>query len=229
MLIGGFQKTSLIDYPGKISAVIFTAACNFKCGYCHNPALVGLKTGAAFIPQEVILPFLEKRKGKLDAVVFTGGEPTLQLDLPWFFDAIKRMGYSIKLDTNGSRPKMLRKLIKQKLVDYFAMDVKAPLSRYQEITKSRIDPAALQESIEIIMDSGVDYEFRTTVVKDQLGEKDLAAIGPLIRGAKRYFLQRFVPARTLDPLFKGRETFSDDVFERLKTKMEAFVQSCAIR
>jgi len=166
------QKFSLIDYPGKICAVIFTQGCNFRCPYCHNPELVNPRFYGECILEEELFQFLEKRQEKLDAIVITGGEPTIQADLTELIDKIKTMNFLVKIDTNGSHPQVLEKLIKEKHIDYIAMDVKAPLERYEEITASRINPFDIEKSMGLIMKSGIDYEFRTTVVKSLLNEKD---------------------------------------------------------
>lgn len=211
MLIGGLQKSSLIDYPGKISAIIFTQGCNFKCPYCHNPEIIK-QDGATAKAVAPIFDFLESRKGKLDGVVITGGEPTLQNDLPEFIEHIKHIGFSVKLDTNGTNPDMLQRLIKNNLIDYIAMDIKAPIKKYPEITCSKVNTDNILKSIHLIMSSGIDYEFRTTVVKSQLAVNDFSLIGELISGAQKYYLQRFIPTKTVDSSFLSESTYSDEEF-----------------
>ena len=229
MRIGGFQKFSLIDYPGKICAIVFTQGCNFRCPYCHNPELVKPSLFGKTIIEEEIFSFLEKRKGKLDAVEITGGEPTLQKDLVDFIRRIKEMGYLVKLDTNGSNPEMLEIIINHGLVDYIAMDIKAPLEKYKEVTHSVISPEKIKRSIRIIMNSNIKYEFRTTVVKSQLSEEDIISIGKLIEGAELYILQKFIPSKTLDPNFLNEKTYSDGELGSLKRKLEKFVCRCLTR
>lgn len=230
MLIGGFQRFSLIDYPGKICAIVFTLGCNFRCPYCHNPELVNPELFEAPIPEGNILSFLANRKGKLDAVEITGGEPTLQPDLMDFMSELKNLQYLVKLDTNGSNPGLISEAIERDLVDYLAMDVKAPLERYQEITNSGVDPAKIEHSIELIMSSGLDYEFRTTVVKSQLGKRDVLEIGRLIRGSKRYVLQKFVPVKVLDPKFINEVFFyTDDELEYFRDAVKSYVVGCVVR
>jgi len=229
MRIGGFQKFSLIDYPGKICAIVFTQGCNFRCPYCHNPELVKPSLFGKTIPEEEILSFLEKRKEKLDAVEITGGEATLQKDLVDFIRRIKEMGYLVKLDTNGSNPEMLEIIINHGLVDYIAMDIKAPLEKYKEVTHSVISPEKIKRSIRIIMNSNIKYEFRTTVVKSQLSEEDIISIGKLIEGAELYILQKFIPSKTLDPNFLNEKTYSDGELGSLKRKLEKFVCRCLTR
>ena len=229
MVIGGFQRFSLIDYPGKICAIIFTQGCNFRCPYCHNPELVNARRPQHPIPEEDVFSFLKKRRNKLDAVVITGGEPILQVDLLEFLEKIKTMGYLIKLDTNGSDPRVIEKIIDRRLADYLAMDVKAPLEKYQEITNSNIDYDEIKQSIRLIMHSGIDYEFRTTIVKSQLSEENILEIGKLIRGAKLYVLQRFVPSKVIDPKFLNELTFSDGKLKALQDTLKDLVVQCIVR
>lgn len=211
MKLGGLQKSSLIDYPGKICAVIFTQGCNFRCPYCHNPELAS-KTGATTKAVAPVLEFLNSRKNKLDAVVITGGEPTLQKDLPEFIKEIKKMGFLVKLDTNGTNPKMLQNLLDEKLIEYAAMDIKAPIGKYTDVIGAYVNINDILQSIEIIKNSCIDYEFRTTVVKSQLLPQDFEEIAAMIKGAKKYYLQKFVPAKVLKKAFLQEETYSDEEF-----------------
>lgn len=229
MNIGGFHKFSLIDYPGKICAIVFTQGCNFRCSYCHNPELVNPKFFLEPIPKKKIFSFLEKRKGKLDAVEITGGEPTLQPDLIDFLKQIKKMDYLLKIDSNGSNPEVIKRAIELKLVDYIAMDVKAPLERYQEITNSNVDTNKIKRTIELIMNSEVDYEFRTTIVKSQLDKDDVLKIAKMINGANLYVLQKFVPSKTLNPNFLDKTTYSNKELEHLKKILKSYVNEYLIR
>ena len=217
MKIGGFQKVSRIDYPGRISAVVFTQGCNFRCPFCHNPELVDPERFEGLIPEPEILSFLEKRRGRLDAAVITGGEPTLQSELIPFIIHLKAMGYLIKLDTNGALPDVLEEMLGRRLLDYVAMDIKAPLERYGEATKTKTDGQRLRKSISLITASDVDYEFRTTAVRSLLAPDDFEEIGRLISGAKRFVLQKFVPTKTLDRSYLGESSYSD---AELKTIIE---------
>ncbi len=227
MLIGGFQKFSLIDYPGKISAIVFTQGCNFRCPYCHNPELVNVTTK----PMDVweILSFLETRKGKLDAVEITGGEPTLQKDLVDFARKIKEMGFLLKLDSNGTNPDVLRTLLNEGLVDYIAMDVKAPLEKYKDVVRVDVDVSKIRESIDLIKNNAPDYEFRTTIVKSLLSKEDIEEIAKTIEGSKIYVLQKFIPSKTLDPEFIHEETYSDEELTELAKKLEKYVGKCIVR
>ncbi len=229
MILGGFQRFSLIDYPGKICAIVFTQGCNFRCPYCHNPELVDLEKFSKSFSEKEICSFLEKRKGKLDAVSITGGEPTLQKDLIKFLKKIKDMNYLVKLDSNGTNPDVIKEAIKLNLVDYLAMDIKAPLEKYKNITGVDVDTTKIKKSIDLIMNSGMDYEFRTTVVKSQLSKDDIREIGKLIKGAKLYILQKFFPSKTLNPEFLDETTYGDEEFEQLKKEMEKYVGKCDVR
>ena len=229
MKIGDIQRFSLIDYPGRICATVFTQGCNFRCPYCHNPELVIPSLYREGMADNEVFAFLKKRRGKLDAVNITGGEPTLQPDLIEFIKQIKSLGYMVKIDTNGSFQEILRKLIDGKLLDYIAMDVKAPLEKYGEVTGSSIAPEDIVESIKLIMDSGIDYEFRTTIVKSLLTETDIEKIGILTGGARCHVLQKFVPSKTLDPGFMNEDIHTDEEINSMKEKLERLVQSVIIR
>lgn len=228
MILGGFQKSSLIDYPGKISAVIFTQGCNFRCPYCHNPELAANAISTDYQTTS-ILDFLKFRVGKLEAVVITGGEPTLQKDLPEFIKEIKRMGFLVKLDTNGTNPKMLKSLIDENSVDYVAMDIKAPIEKYSQVVRCNVNQNNILKSIEILKNSGIYYEFRTTVVKSQLLPQDFEEIAEMIKGAKKYYLQKFVPTKTLDEAFLQEKTYSEEEFDLIINNLKNYTQAVEIR
>lgn len=228
MHIGGLQRFSLIDYPGKISAVIFTKGCNFRCPYCHNPELVEFNK-ENLIEENFVLSFLRERRGKLDGVVLTGGEPTLQSDIVEFIKEIKSLGFFIKLDTNGSYPKVIEELLNENLLDYIAMDIKADLERYNEVTHSSADIEKIKKSIDIIMKSDIDYEFRTTIVKSQLSKNDILKIGELIRSAKTYVLQGFKPSKTLDPSFLKETSYAKEELEEMASSLRGLVGRVIIR
>jgi len=191
--IAHLVPTSLLDYPDRVAAVLFTVGCNFRCPFCHNPELVlpGRVRDLPLLSQEEVLRVLAERKGFLDGLVLTGGEPTLQPDLREFVAEVKRLGLLVKLDTNGSRPDVLEDLLAAGLVDYLAMDVKAPLSRYSELAGVPVDRSAIGRSIRLVRERAPDYEFRTTVAPTLTWE-DLQAIARGIAGARRYVLQPFV-------------------------------------
>ena len=192
MKIGGFQKFSLIDYPGKISCIIFTQGCNFRCFYCHNPELVYPHLFGTPLAEEEIMDFLKRRKKQLEAIVISGGEPTIQEDLVPFLKMVKTLGYAVKLDTNGSNPLVIRELVRRKLVDYIAMDIKAPFKKYPDLVKVKVDLSRIKESIEIIENSSLEYEFRTTHIPSFLTSKDLLEILSLIKNKRRFTVQEFV-------------------------------------
>lgn len=218
MIIGGLQKTSLLDFPEKIAAIVFTMGCNFRCGYCHNPELIN---GEAKI--EEVFEFLKTRQGKLDGVVITGGEPCLQKDLPEFIKQVKELGFAVKLDTNGSFPEMLEKVLPD--LDYVAMDIKAPLEKYSQIVNVDVDTSKILKSIEVLKNGGVDYELRTTVVKSQLSFEDFEKIGQLIQGAPRYYLQRFEASKILDKSLENEKTYSTEEFERIIDILKSYVKA----
>jgi pyruvate formate lyase activating enzyme len=228
MLIGGLHKLSLIDYPGKLSAVIFTRGCNFRCPYCHNPELIE-SNGGDIIEEDKILSFLDERKGKLDGVVLTGGEPTLQSEIVEFLERIKRLGFFVKLDTNGSYPERIKELIDRKLLDYIAMDIKAPLYKYSRTTLTSIDTERIVESIHLIMNSGIDYEFRTTVVRSLLSRDDFPKIGEMIKSAKLFVLQEFRPTKTLDPDFLKETSYTKRELEEISISLKELVSKVIIR
>ncbi len=192
MKIGGLIKFTLIDFPGRPAAVVFTQGCNFRCRYCHNPELVYPHLYMEPMPQEELFAFLTRRQGTLEGVVVTGGEPTIHADLLDFMAQIKAMGFALKLDTNGTRPEVLREAYARKLVDYVAMDLKAPLEKYALITGVDFNPAVLKESMQLIVQSGVPYEFRTTYDKTVLTDNDIEAIRALTDGT-HYRVQECLP------------------------------------
>ena len=229
MLIGGIQKLSLIDYPKKMAATVFTQGCPFRCHYCHNAELVLPKKFNRPIPEKEIFAFLETRVGKLDAVVISGGEPTVQPDLLLFIKKIKELGFLVKLDTSGINPHKLEYLIKAKLLDYVAMDVKAPLEKYPKIIGKKIDIEKIKRSIGIILKSSISYEFRTTLVDSLHSFDDVIDIAKSIKGADQLSLQKFIATSTLNPRFISHGCFSDDTLLSLKKETEKHVKTCIIR
>ncbi len=228
MIIGGIEKFSLVDYPGKAAAALFTIGCNMRCGYCHNPELVLPERFAPEIPLDFILDFLARRVGLLEGVVISGGEPTMHDDLPEFAMAIKKMGFLVKLDSNGTHPNMMRRMIEMGSIDFIAMDIKATFERYSEAIARPIDTEALKESIKLIMTCGLDYEFRTTVVKQLISIDDFDEIGRMIKGAKRYAFQKFRPSKTLNPQFARLSTYDNDDIAIIKKKMEKYVKKVVV-
>ena len=192
MKIGGLIKFTLIDFPGRPAAVVFTQGCNFRCRYCHNPELVYPHMFAEPVAIEESYSFLNRRQGTLEGVVVSGGEPTLHEDLPSFMADLKAMGYATKLDTNGTRPDMLKSLLDAKLLDYIAMDIKAPLEKYSLITGVDFNPEVLKQSMDLIRQSGLEYEFRTTYDKEVLTDADISTITQRLDG-KNYRVQECLP------------------------------------
>ncbi len=228
--IGGLHKSSFIDYPERLSCVLFVSGCNFSCPYCHNPDLVK-EAGVAPLSRRELWAFLERRKGLLDGVVISGGEPTLRADLVSLCRKIKQLGYPIKIDTNGSRPLILKELIDKGLVDYIAMDLKTDPYRYAPLIQPTSHPEALLTSIETIMASSLAYEFRTTCLTPFVSRDIMESISRHIDGAMLYVLQRFRPKTVLDPeFFQGIDRrLDDDEMIALQSIAKRKVQRCIIR
>ena len=227
MHIAGLQKTSLIDYPEKIACIVFTQGCNFRCGYCHNPEL--FEKREPLISTEAFFEFLKTRQNKLDGVVITGGEPTLQKDLIDFIFKIKDLGFLVKVDSNGTNPEILEKLLKDNIIDYVAMDIKAPLEKYSDIVNVNINSDNIEKSIALLLENRVDYEFRTTVIKSQLTYDDFEKTGKLINGAKKYYLQKFIPSKILDEKLMNEQSYSNEEFEQIKTILKKYIEKVEIR
>jgi len=229
MLFGGFQRFSMIDYPDKVCSIGFTQGCNFRCPYCHNPELVEPEQFNDALEEAKILSFLEERKGKIDGVVITGGEPTIHRDILEFIKKIKEMGFLVKLDTNGTNPEILEEIIQANAVDYIAMDIKAPEYRYTEIACAPVDIEKIKKSIDIIMASGIPYEFRTTVVSSQLKNEDIINIARMISGARLYVLQKFLPTKAINIEYLQEDTYSDEEFEKIRVSLSGLVGECVVR
>ncbi len=228
MIFGGLERFTLIDYPGKTACMVYTIGCNFHCPYCHNPELVNETVEITYTEKE-IFDFLDERKKMIDGVVITGGEPTIHKDLVAFIKKIKQKGFLVKLDSNGTNPEMMKEMLEKKLVDYIAMDIKSPLSMYSKIVSRPVDIEKIKRSIKLIMKSQIDYEFRTTIVKSLLSPEDLEEIGREIKGAKNYYLQKFVSTKILNPQFQKKVTYSNEEFENFRNKLSKYVQNCGIR
>ena len=227
MKIQGFAKMTLLDYPSKVACTVFTAGCNFRCPFCHNALLVNEEATEEYKTEE-ILSFLQKRKGLLDGVCVTGGEPLLQPDINKFLKEIKDMGYSVKLDTNGSFPEKLKELIDLSLVDYVAMDVKNCIEKYPlSVGIDNFNTEKIEKSIDILLQEKVDYEFRTTIVEEHHNIEDIEALAKRIKGAKRYFLQKFVDSGNL--LEEGLHACSNEKMAEMKEKAALFVRNAQLR
>jgi pyruvate formate lyase activating enzyme len=224
--IGGFQKFSLSDFPGKISAVVFAQGCNFRCRYCHNPELVDRELYATPMNEDGVIDFLESRTSQLQGIVLTGGEPTLQADLESIARRFKRMGYAVKLDTNGSNPVLLERLITSGLLDYIAMDVKAPFASYSTIVSAEVRLEDIESAIDLIKDSGVSHEMRTTYIPQLLTMEDMRAVGDLVKGCERYVLQQFVPSKTLDPAYLALSAPSSERLIEIRDELRKMGVRC---
>jgi pyruvate formate lyase activating enzyme len=232
MIFSGIQKNSLIDFPGKISCVLFVAGCNFTCPYCHNPELAKNEAEKLYtLSEEDALFFLNSRKGLLEGVAITGGEPTLQKDLAPFLKKVKALGYPIKLDTNGSRPDVLKRFLDEALLDYIAMDVKTDPENYAPLIHRNGISGRVHESIHLILTSGVPHEFRTTCLSPFVDTEVMKRIAALIKGTDLYVLQQFHTKSALDPDFmeKTAGRYSDDELTAFKKIIAPFVKKCIIR
>jgi len=220
MFIGGYQKLTLIDFPGRLAATVFTVGCNFRCPFCHNPELVSNIKQIANGLEKDFFEFLKKRQDKIEGVCITGGEPTLQPDLMEFIKKIKTLGFLVKLDTNGARPDVLKKIIEQKLVDYIAMDIKNQPKKYDATTGVKGDIARIKLSVELITRGKIPYEFRTTVVPGLHNEKDFLEIAKWIGGAQNYYLQEYREQTILDKKLKQKTKNKKIDLEKIKKMIE---------
>lgn len=227
MKICGLNKTTLLDYPGCVAATVFAGGCNFRCPFCHNGDLVLHSAKMKEYSEEEILAFLNKRKNVLEGVCVTGGEPTLYSDLPEFIAKIKAMGYKVKLDTNGSNPKMLKRLVEGKLVDYVAMDIKAPVSEYNKVCGVQVDTESVQQSVDYLKQGEVPYEFRTTVVKELHTKQDILEIGQWIFGAENYYLQSY--RETDENICKGFSAMEKEELFELEEKLKKYIKNVKVR
>jgi len=250
MQIGGLQKLTLIDFPGRLAATVFLCRCSFRCPWCYSSELVlpeKIKQQPK-ISENEFFNFLKKRKGLLEGICVTGGEPTIHKDLPDFIKKIKKLGYLVKLDTNGSNPKMLKDLIDEKLIDYVAMDIKAPIgakmqnakcksqndkskckNKYEKATGVKVDLEKIKKSIEIIKNSGIDYEFRMTVVPTIHTKEDIIQIAREVSPAKRYYLQNFRAEKTIDSKFAKIKSYSEKEILEIQKAIAPFFEICRIR
>lgn len=227
MKICGLNKTTLLDYPGCVAATVFAGGCNFRCPFCHNGDLVLHSAKMKEYSEEEVLNFLNKRKNVLEGVCVTGGEPTLYSDLPEFIAKIKAMGYKVKLDTNGSNPKMLKRLVEGKLVDYVAMDIKAPVSEYNKVCGVQVDTESVQQSVAYLKQGEIPYEFRTTVVKELHTKQDILEIGQWILGAENYYLQSY--RETDENICKGFSAMEKEELFELEEKLKKYIKNVKVR
>lgn len=228
MLISGLQKLTLLDYPGRVACTVFTGGCNFRCPFCHNAPLVLPERLARDSSEEAVLAFLSKRRGVLDGVAVTGGEPLLHRDIGAFLEKVKALGFSVKLDTNGSFPDRLRALVSAGLVDRVAMDVKNSPALYEKTAGAAVDMAAIERSRDFLLSGAVDYEFRTTVVKGLHTKESLMDAACWIRGAKEYYLQQFKDSGDVLAI-EGLGAFSEKEMHALADAAAEFVPSVQVR
>ena len=228
MRIGGIEKFSTIDFPGMLSCTIFLAGCNLNCLYCHNPQLITGQDPHACISGEDVMEFLKRRKGMLEGVCITGGEPTVTEELRDLIKDIKDLGYKVKLDTNGTNPDVLKELVAEGLLDYIAMDVKAPAGKYGDIVGREVDLGAIRKSMEYIQNCGIEYEFRTTYLPT-LNKEDILEIARTIKGSKKYVLQQFRNKLTNDPEFAKNEPHMESYIRETAQEVNDQGQRCEVR
>lgn len=222
----GLLPSSMIDWPGKLSAVLFLCGCNFRCPYCHNPELVeagGSSAGGEKMRWEDVEAFLRSRVGWIDGLTVTGGEPTLHGDLPRLCSRVREAGFPLKLDTNGSRPRMLRRLIEEGMLDYLAMDVKTSLEKYPMVVRRPVDVATILESIDVVLEGGIEHEFRCTVVPGLVDFKDLLSLARRLEGARSLVLQQFRPENTLDASYWDVRPYPEELLLRWAEELSALV------
>lgn len=233
MKLSAIQRFTLLDYPDKVACIAFTPGCNMRCGFCHNPEFVLpekiKELQGSFIPETTFFKFLDERQGLLDGVVVSGGEPTVWQDLPDFLGEIKKRGFLTKLDTNGNHPMMLRTLLDARLVDYVAMDVKTSLDEYSTLVGGTVKPEHIRESIALLKDSNIPYEFRTTLIKEVHTREVLEAMQPLLAGAQQWFLQVFRPGHTLRSCFEQYQAFTPEELQAIRKNFESKVSFVGIR
>lgn len=228
MVIQGLQKLTLLDYPGKVACTVFTAGCNFRCPFCHNASLVIDTHKNEEIKEQEVLAFLKKRQGVLEGVCISGGEPLMQSAIGTFMRSIKDLGYSIKLDTNGSFPEKLKSLTEEGLVDYVAMDIKNSKESYgRTVGIEAYDVAQIEKSVEFLLTGTIPYEFRTTVVREFHQKSDFVSIGHWIRGAEQYYLQQFVDSGDL--IQDGLHGYDEDIMKQALETVKKDVKTAELR
>lgn len=232
MLIGGVQTLSLLDFPGKVATIVFTAGCNFRCGFCHNPQFVDpkqiKKLQKDLIPEHKFFTFLESRKNFIDGVVISGGEPTIHSDLVSFIDRIKKMGFLTKLDTNGTNPDVIKELLNKDLIDYFAMDIKNIPAEYDAICGVKVNFENIKKSRDLIINSGIKHEFRTTVLQNFHNKDKIAQIAQFCQGADKYTIQNFRPEKTLDKKFGSFHGFLPKQLAEFKNVAEKYIKNVVV-
>jgi len=230
IIFKGIQKTTLIDFPGKVACTFFLPKCNFRCPFCYNRQLVFNEDTGIKISETQALDFLKKRKEFLDGICITGGEPTLSKGLPSFLEKTKALGFLAKLDTNGSVPEMLKILLKKKLLDYISMDIKSSKKGYKKAAGVKVDLKKIEESIALIKNSGIDYEFRCTLAPVLHSKQDVLEMGKWLKGSKRFFLQQFNPnVNLLDPQMQKTSPFPAEEMRNFAKILEPFFDKVGVR
>ncbi len=229
MEIKGIHKTSLVDFPGRISTILFAGGCNLNCRYCYNPELVNNSNSLKSESLEDILTFLKKRHGLIDGVVISGGEPTLHKDIKDLINTIKDVPLLVKIDTNGLNPKIIKELLENNIVDYIAIDIKTSPEKYSSLTRKRVDFSRIKSTIEIAKESGIDYELRTTCIPDFVTSEDLQKIKDQVGQVKKYYLQQFVNEITIDTSFKELDPYPVSVLKEFREFVKTFSEICEIR
>lgn len=227
MRLGGLQKITLLDFPGAVACTVFTSGCNLRCPFCHNSPLVQTLPNDELFSEDVLFELLKKRKGVLDGVAITGGEPLMQKDIEEFTAKIKALGFKVKLDTNGTYPEKLKVLLDKGLLDYVAMDVKAPIENYTLVAGTDAFGEKIKQSIELLLNCNIPYEFRTTVVSELHSEEDFHKIGKLIKGAKAYFIQCFKDSGNI--LTDGLSAPSKEELEKYLEIARQYVENTSLR
>lgn len=228
MIIAGLQKLSLVDYPGYLASAVFVQGCNFRCGYCQNPDLITRKKQFD-ISEKEILTFLKGKTSKIEGVVITGGEPTIYRDLPEFIKKIKELGFKVKLDSNSSNPDLIKKMLKENLLDYISLDVKTSLDKYHLVTSEKDIEKKISECIKTVSSSQVPYELRTTCVPGIVDKEDFEKIGKAVKGTEKYCLQQFRPAVTFNEEFQNIKPYTKNAMEEFRKILGKYVKKVEIR
>jgi len=231
MLIGGLQKSTLVDYPGKVAMTVFTLGCNYHCPFCQNPELVDAEKikKQPQIKQGAFFDFLKSRQGLLDGVCLTGGEPLIQPDIFDFIKRIKKQGFLVKLDTNGSQPSNLKKLFQKNLLDFVAMDIKSSQENYSKAVGAKVNLKNIRKSIDLIKQSGMDYEFRATIAPNIINKKEIEKIGQWLKGAKKFALQQFRTEKTLDKSWQKVKPYSDEELREMLEIVKLYFDKVELR
>lgn len=232
MLIGGLQKLTLVDYPGKVAATVFLIGCNFRCPFCHNPDLVSPERANQVegrISETDFSRFLDSKKDLIEGVCITGGEPTIQPDLIEFIRKIRQKGFLVKLDTNGSNPEAIGKLVGEKLIDFIAMDIKSSLENYFKAAGIKVDSDKISKSVDLIKNSGIDYEFRTTVVPGIVEKEDIQKIAEWLNGSKKFALQQFQNKKVLDKKLESVQPYPDETLKEFQKILEKYIEKVELR